>query len=136
MDLSKHCLTIRHQTVLMNLIASREFRSSDGIHEGKELKDSLQVLSTAIQQSSENQERLRNQCTENERNLKALAEDSSVSRKTIEDESVVLQKILNDQQISQNDIVSIQEKISDMNSASTDGTLIWRITNVKQRIGK
>ncbi|CAF1027879.1 unnamed protein product [Adineta ricciae] len=133
-DLSKHYSTGRHQRILINVVPSREFQSSNSIVRRNELEESLDVLSTVIQQANEDQGHLRNECRENERNLEALLQDLSVSRKSVEEEFVFLQKLVNDQQISQCDIVSIQQKLHDMKSPSSDGTLIWRITDVKQKI--
>ena len=121
---------------MISAVSSREFRSPDSIVRKNELEESLVVLSTAIQQSNENQARLRNECTENERSLKALHQDSSVVSKSVEEEFILLQKLVNDQQISQCDVVSIQQTLNDTKSPSSDGTLIWKITDVKQKIGK
>jgi hypothetical protein len=55
---------------------------------------------------------------------------------SVEESQSFLQGVKHNQDILNQDVISLKEKIDDMRYVSYDGTLVWKITNFREKMGK
>ncbi|CAF4200261.1 unnamed protein product, partial [Adineta steineri] len=67
--------------------------------------------------------------------LQTLTENIPQLKQSIEESHSFLQGLKQNQDILSQDALSLKEKICDLQNASYDGTFIWKITNVKEKMG-
>jgi hypothetical protein len=65
-----------------------------------------------------------------------LNNEFSLVKLSIQEQNTFLDGLKTNQEILQQDIALLKQKIEDLQFNSYDGTLIWKITNFAEKIGK
>ncbi|CAF1685708.1 unnamed protein product, partial [Rotaria magnacalcarata] len=100
----------------------------------QELYEMFNVLAGGIETLNNDQERLSNESLQIQVTLPTLTEDIFKVKLSIEELNIFLSGVKYNQDILNQELVSIQEKINDLRCVSYNGTLIWKITNFKEKM--
>ncbi|CAF1258513.1 unnamed protein product [Rotaria sordida] len=102
----------------------------------EEVYEMLNILASDIETLVNDEQRLRNESLQMQVTLTTLKEESSKLKLSVEELNTFLEGVKQNQDILNQDFVSLQEKINDLQYISYDGTLIWKIKNFHEKMSK
>jgi chromosome segregation ATPase len=102
----------------------------------EELYETISVLASGINTLNEDTQRLNTELVEHETKLQSLIENVSKVKIAVEEENALLERNTQNLGLLDKDLVSLQEKIDDMQYVSYDGTFTWKITNFQEKMSK
>ncbi|CAF4984023.1 unnamed protein product [Rotaria sp. Silwood1] len=108
--------------------------SNPGTAELQELYEMLNILSSGIETLNNDQERLSNESLQIQVTIPTLTEELSKVKLSIEESNGFLEGVKHNQDVLNQDLASVQEKVNDLQYASYDGTLVWKITNFQEKM--
>ncbi len=100
-----------------------------------ELYETLNILTGGIEALNDDGQRLSNESLQSQIKLQTLTEDFSKVQLSVEESHNFLQGVKHNQDILNQDLVSLKEKINDMQYVSYDGTFVLKITNFQEKMG-
>jgi chromosome segregation ATPase len=106
------------------------------VNQLEELYESISILSSGTQTLNDDAGRLNNDLLEHETKLQSLTENVSQVKVAVEEENALLEGITRNLEILNQDLVSLTEKIDDMQCISYDGTFTWKIPNLQEKMSK
>jgi chromosome segregation ATPase len=110
--------------------------SNPAILQLQELYETLNILTGGVEALNDDGQRLNTESLQCQIKLQALTEESSRVQLSVEESHSFLQGVKHNQDILNQDVVSLKEKIDDMQYVSYDGTLVWKITNFREKMSK
>jgi chromosome segregation ATPase len=102
----------------------------------QELYETLNILTGGIEALNDDGQRLSNESLQSQIKLQTLTEDFSKVQLSVEESHNFLQGVKHNQDILNQDLVSLKEKINDMQYVSYDGAFVWKITNFQEKMSK
>ena len=102
----------------------------------EELDEMIRVLSSATNTINDDAQRLDRELGEHQMKLQRLTENVSNVKLGVEEQSALLQGMTRNLEILNQDLLSLQEKIDDMQNVSNDGTFTWKITKFQEKMSK
>ncbi|UJR20385.1 hypothetical protein I4U23_023516 [Adineta vaga] len=137
-DLSNHYLTEQHQRIIIDFIVQWEtslFRLRNNHANAciSQINKTTDALFATVKTLKNDQQNLQNKLTEHEYNLEMIRQDVFNRRNSIEEQDKDLDIMVINQENSKEEIISMQDSLSST-VLSYDGTLTWKITDVKQKI--
>jgi chromosome segregation ATPase len=94
------------------------------------------MIAGGIQALNDDAQRLSNESLRLHIDTEEWKRDLTALQLSIEEENAFLNGIKPNQEILNQDVASLKQKVEDMQSISYDGTFIWRITSVKEKLSK
>jgi hypothetical protein len=85
---------------------------------------------------NEDAERLTNEARQLHNKLEVLTKDFATLKLSIQEQNTFLDGLKPNQEILQQDAVSLKQKIEDLKFVSYEGTIIWKISNFADKMGK
>ncbi|CAF1338873.1 unnamed protein product [Rotaria magnacalcarata] len=150
-NMKEHYMTEQHQKSVSKCI--RQFLSHDSdrrIDTGcprtttesynpdtvqfEELHGVLNILVGGIEALENDAQRLSNESLQAQVTLQTLEEQLPGLKLSMEESNGFLQGVNCNLDILKQDFTSLQEKVNDLQCVSYDGTFIWKITNVKEKM--
>ena len=110
--------------------------SHNGNTQLKEVDDTVDVLDGGLQALSEDAQRLGSESLQLNNMLDALAKDFAKLKLSIQEQNAYLDGLKPSQEVLSQDLASITQKLEDLQSVSYDGTYIWKITNLGEKMGE
>ncbi|CAF3369017.1 unnamed protein product [Rotaria sp. Silwood2] len=150
--MEEHYFTEQHQHVVMKVVRQMLLQLNDSQKNDdlsrittagdcnfatahlQEFYEMLNILSGGIRTLNDDQQRLSNESLQIQVTLPALTEELSKGKLSTEESNAFLVGIKHNQDVLNQDVASLQEKINDLQYVSYDGTLVWKITNVKEKM--
>ncbi|CAF5024301.1 unnamed protein product, partial [Rotaria sp. Silwood1] len=138
-----HYLTEQHQhavlKVVRQMLSKLNNRGADidlprTTTQVEELYEMLSILVGGIETLTNDEQRLTNEALQMQMTLPTLTEELSKIKLSVEESSPFLEGVQHNQDLLSQDLSSLQEKNNDLQCVSYDGTLIWRITNLHEKI--
>ncbi|CAF5187823.1 unnamed protein product [Rotaria sp. Silwood1] len=105
------------------------------INQLKELHETINILTNGSETLIEDIKRLSTESVEYENNLQHLTETVSNLKVAVEEGHCVGEALVQNLKVLNQDLVSLQEKIDDIPYVSNDGTIVWKITNIRDKLG-
>jgi uncharacterized protein YoxC len=102
----------------------------------EELYETLSIFASSSEALQKDVEGMKSGLVEHENRLQILAEDVSSGKSSIEEENPLLQGIRQNLDIISQDLMSLEEKIDEMQHVSHDGTFIWKITKLQEKMSQ
>ncbi len=96
----------------------------------------MNILSDGIAVLNDDVQRLSTESIRYQHALQPLTQDFSKLKISIQEQNSFLDAMKVTQEVLQQDIESMRQKVNDIKTCSCDGTFIWRITNVQEKIGQ
>ncbi|CAF1636685.1 unnamed protein product, partial [Rotaria sordida] len=100
----------------------------------EELYEMLNILVSGIETLNKDEQRLANESLQMQMILPTLTEELSKVKLSIEESNAFFEGVKCNQDILNQDLVSLQEKINDLQYVSYDGSLVWKITNFREKM--
>ncbi|CAF2372038.1 unnamed protein product [Rotaria sp. Silwood2] len=100
----------------------------------EEFYEMLNILVGGIETLTSDEQRLTNESLQIQMTLPALTEVLSKVKLSIEESNSFLKAVKYNQDILNQDLSSLQEKVNDSQSVSYDGSLVWKITNFREKM--
>ena len=157
----EHYLSDTHQKAIINIVRNLEFKIINDQHEKisrmdidieqgasssmasenmnatiQEIYEIINILAAGIETLNDDTLRLSGDSIRLQSSMEYLRQDYSSLKLSIQEQSAFLDGIKPNQEILQQDVASLKQKVVDMQYVSYDGTLIWKITGFKEKIGK
>ena len=101
-----------------------------------ELYETLRILTGGVETLNDDSQRLNDTSLQTQINTQALAEDLSRVRISVEESHSYVEGVKQNQEILEQELTSMKQSIDDMGYVSYDGTLVWKITNVREKMSK
>ncbi|CAF4281872.1 unnamed protein product, partial [Rotaria sp. Silwood2] len=100
----------------------------------QESYETLSILCGGIETLNDDGQRLNNELLQCQIKLQTLAQDFSQVQLAVEETNSFVQGLKPNQDILHQDLVSLKQKIDDMQYVSYDGTFVWKITNFREKM--
>ncbi|CAF3247011.1 unnamed protein product [Rotaria sp. Silwood2] len=100
----------------------------------EEFYEMLNILVGGIETLTSDEQRLTNESLQIQMTLSALTEVLSKVKLSIEESNSFLKAVKYNEDILNQDLSSLQEKVNDSQYVSYDGTLVWKITNFREKM--
>ncbi len=110
--------------------------SNFAMNQLEELYETINILGNGAKALNEDAERLNSELHEHETKLQSLIGKASEVKVAVEEENALLEGITRNLEILNQDLVSLQERIDDMQHTSYDGIFTWKITNFQEKMSK
>ena len=102
----------------------------------RELEEAIKILTNGIQTLDEDVQELNEERSRQERRLEELIENVSKVKAGVEEERGLLDAVHQNLEILRQDLTRLEEQAEEMQVASYDGTLLWKITQVAEKLSK
>ncbi len=102
----------------------------------EEIYEIINILAGGIQTLNDDTQRLSSDSIRLQSSIESLIQDFSSLKLSIQEQSAFLNGIKPNQEILQQDVASLKQRVDDMQYVSYDGTLIWKITNFREKMSK
>jgi FtsZ-binding cell division protein ZapB len=102
----------------------------------QEIYETINVLAGGIQTLNDDTQRLSSESIRMQTSIESLTQDFATLKLSVQEQSAFLDGIKPNQEILQQDVASLKQKVDDMQYVSYDGTLIWKITNFREKMSK
>ncbi|CAF0863262.1 unnamed protein product [Adineta steineri] len=149
-NLRKHYLTEQHQITLIKFLLNKNLKSSIFMNNNLafeypstiqnttdqigDLNETIQNLLIATGILNGDGQRIKNECMNDETKLDAIKENFGNMKKSVEEQNSLIDRIKTTFENFQKDNLAMQSKINNNNLSSHDGTHLWKITNINEKI--
>ncbi|CAF4491507.1 unnamed protein product [Rotaria sp. Silwood2] len=154
MNLRDHFLSVQHQSVLLQYLSKStqhqiydESRASSRTtittdretdetfnRNLQELLETTNMLLDSVGTLNDDTQRISSESFRHQISLQSLSEELSKLKVAVEETHSSMNIHQVNQQTLEQNLVSIQQQLEDQKNISTDGKLMWKITNVQQKI--
>ncbi|CAF3433187.1 unnamed protein product [Rotaria sp. Silwood1] len=100
----------------------------------QEVYETLNILASGIQTLNDDPQRLSSESIRLQSLIESVTQEFSSLKLSIQEQSSFLDDVKPNQEKLQQDVVSLKQKVDDMQYVSYDGTLIWKITNFHEKM--
>ena len=102
----------------------------------EESNETIDILQGGVQVLSGDVQRLKDESISRQNESHLLIQEMPILKKSIEEQNAFVNGMKTNQEVLEQDISSMKQKFDDLKSTSYDEIFIWKITNVKQKLGK
>ena len=102
----------------------------------EEIEESISIITNAKQTLNEDGERLKEELVECGNKSQRLTDDISNVKLGVEEEYRLLEATAQNLDLLHEDLMSLKSEIEDRQCVSYDGTFMWKITNVGEKLSK
>ncbi|CAF3641287.1 unnamed protein product [Adineta steineri] len=147
---SEHYVTQQHQHAVLNATHQMKLQLNDtqmeidpsqtttttnpAIAHLQEVHEVVNVLSNGLETLNDDNQHFNNELLRVQIQLQTLTENIRQVKQSIEESHSFLEGFKLNQDILGQDVSSLKEKINDLQNVSYDGTFIWKIINVKEKM--
>ncbi|CAF1083017.1 unnamed protein product [Rotaria sordida] len=155
-NLCQHYLSEQHQKIFMNIVRhltpilpnvmykqseissqmtiDLSYTTENDRIQLEEFYEMINLLSGGIETLNDDIQRLFIESISHKNGLDPLTKDLSILKVSIEEQNNFLDGVKMNQQVLEQDLASMEQKINDMKTSSYDGTFVWKITNVQEKM--
>ncbi len=142
--MEQHYLSEEHQGVLVNAIRRLSLPLPSAYHQNsndstidplQKITQSSSVLADA-NQISEDMGCLFSEFIDLQNSLETVMKDVNSLKSSIEEQNICCHRMISNQEMLKRDIESISQTLESTRDISCDGTMVWKITNVREKLGK
>ena len=119
--------------ITTTMVSSTDENSSSPL---EDMYKTVHILTGGIQALNDDNQRLNNQMLHVQIQGEDLHKGISTLKSSIEEEDIFLHALKSNHDILSQDVASLEQNVDDLRSVSYDGTLIWKITSVREKMSK
>jgi prefoldin subunit 5 len=101
----------------------------------EEINETVNILSNGIEMLDDDLKRLDMESNQCQNVLQPITNQFPILKKSIDEQNDFVDSIKPNQENVERDISFMKQKLDEIKSVSYDGTYIWKITNVQEKIG-
>ncbi|CAF1292199.1 unnamed protein product [Rotaria sordida] len=148
--LAEHYISDQHQRILANFVRQMSLILSNNLNnhsligsyqridmdpnEFEKISNATNILLDNIKTLVDELERLTLERDQIHNKLQSFIQETTILKKSIEEENSSIDGINHNQQITEQNLLSMEQKLNNMSLSSYDGTFTWKITNVQEKI--
>ena len=102
----------------------------------QELHDTISILTGGVEALNDDSQRLSNESLRLQVYLHTLAEQAALAKVSIQDSHSFVDGVKQNVDLLSQDVSSLKDKVDDMQHVSFDGTFVWKINNVAEKMGE
>jgi chromosome segregation ATPase len=102
----------------------------------QEVYETCNLVSGGVETLNDDLQRLATESAHYQNTLNPLTQDLSILKISIQEQNAFLDGIKTNQDLLQQEIASTEQKMNDMKTSSYEGTLIWKVTDVQEKMGQ
>lgn len=149
--MEEHYLSEQHQGVVLKVLREKlESKMNSNIFETTtnvtttdltidpqmKLYETIKILTGGVKALNDDVQHANDELLQNQIKLHSLTEDISKIQLSVEESHGFVQSIKLNQDILHQDLELLKEKTNEMQYTSYDGTLLWKITNIHEKMSK
>ena len=100
------------------------------------INETINVLSDGVKVLASGIERVGSECVHSQNALQTITQELPDIKNLIDEQNVLVHNMKTDQETNESDVLLIKQQLENRKSANYDGTFIWKISDVKEKIGK
>jgi len=100
------------------------------------MKETIDILDGGIKALNDDIQRLSDESSQQSQLMKTVDQTSTMLKISCEESNGDLNALYTNMIILQQNCSSLKQKVEEIQSISCDGTLVWKITNVQQKMSK
>ena len=101
----------------------------------RQLEETIEILTNGARATQEDTQELNEERSRQERRLEELIENVSKVKAGVDEERGLLDTVHQSLEILRQDLMRLEEQAEEMQVTSYDGTLVWKITGVAEKLG-
>ena len=101
----------------------------------RQLEETTEILTNCVRTTREDTQELNEERSRQDRRLEELIKNVSKMKVGVEEEHELLDTMHQNLEILRQDLTRLEEQAEEMQVTSYDGTLVWRITEVAEKLG-
>ena len=101
----------------------------------RQFEETIQILTNCVRTTQDDTQELNDGRSEQERRLEELIENVSKVKAGVDEERGLLDTVHQSLEILRQDLMRLEEQAEEMQVTSYDGTLVWKITGVAEKLG-
>ena len=101
----------------------------------RQLEETTEILTNCVRTTREDTQELNEERSRQDRRLEELIENVSKMKVGVEEEHELLDTMHQNLEILRQDLTRLEEQAEEMQVTSYDGTLVWKITGVAEKLG-
>jgi methyl-accepting chemotaxis protein len=121
---------------LTNLASTTLVTSDYSAQEGEYNDDILNVLSGGIETLNNDIQQLSDESLQQSQLVETVNQNFAILKTSVEETNIGLNALGTNMAIIQQECLSLKQKVQERQSVSYDGTLIWKISNVQEKLSK
>ncbi|CAF3684994.1 unnamed protein product [Rotaria sp. Silwood1] len=129
-------ITYKQSEISSQMIIDLPHTTENNTIQLQEFDEMINLLSGGIETLSDDIQRLFTESIRHKNVLDPLAQDIPILKISIQEQNAFLDGMKINQQVLQQDLASMEQKLNAMKASSYDGTFIWKITNVQEKMGQ
>jgi chromosome segregation ATPase len=95
----------------------------------------MNILSDGVATLKEDQQRLSTEAIAYQQTLDTITKNLPKLKTSTQEQNAFLDEIKRNQDIIPQEVETMKQKINDIKTRSYDGTFLWKITNVQDKLG-
>ena len=115
---------------------SNPLTTNEGIEKQYSIASTTEILAKAVEVVKEDRERIRAGFSQQSDLVQAVAQQTATLQTSVEETRSHLSGLQVSMRMLQEQVQSLKDRRNDMRSVSYDGTMIWKLTDVHEKIGK
>ncbi|CAF1099435.1 unnamed protein product [Rotaria sp. Silwood1] len=127
-------ITYKQSEISSQMIIDLPHTTENNTIQLQEFDEMINLLSGGIETLSDDIQRLFTESIRHKNVLDPLAQDIPILKISIQEQNAFLDGMKINQQVLQQDLASMEQKLNAMKASSYDGTFIWKITNVQEKM--
>ena len=106
------------------------------VEQFRAIKETITVLSDGVKVLDSDIERVDSECVHSQNALQPIIQELPNIKKSINEQNKFVDNMKTDQETNESDVLLIKQQLENRKSANYDGTFIWKISDVKEKIGE
>jgi predicted nucleic acid-binding Zn-ribbon protein len=98
--------------------------------------ETIDVLSEGVKVLDNDIERVGSECVHSQNALQPITQELPNIKKSVDEQNVFVDNMKTEQDANESDVLLMKQQLENRKSANYDGTFIWKITDVKEKIGE
>jgi chromosome segregation ATPase len=127
---------IKHSEISSQMTINLPHTTENTTMQLQEINEVVNILVGGVEALTDDLQRLSTDSISHQHTLDPLVQDLSILKISIQEQNSFLDGVKMNQDILRQDLASMEQKVNNMKSSSYDGTFVWKITNVQEKMSE
>jgi predicted nucleic acid-binding Zn-ribbon protein len=127
--------SVNRSTNASKMIIDSDHTTETATIQLQEIDQTMNILSDGVATLKEDQQRLSTEAIAYQQTLDTITKNLPKLKTSTQEQNAFLDEIKRNQDIIPQEVETMKQKINDIITRSYDGTFLWKITNVQDKLG-
>jgi hypothetical protein len=127
--------SVNRSTNASEMIIDSDHTTENATIQLQEIDQTMNILSDGVATLKEDQQRLSTEAIAYQQTLDTITKNLPKLKTSTQEQNAFLDEIKRNQDIIPQEVETMKQKINDIKTRSYDGTFLWKITNVQDKLG-